>query len=48
MVHHYKHLFSDMPMKQSFVRIEMDSEKRKQQFQKYLNYDIFNFYLLAR
>ena len=48
MVHHFKHLLVDMPMKQSLARIEKDSEKRRQQFQKYLNYDIFHFYLLAR
>ena len=48
MVHLYKHLLSDTPMRHIFASIEMDSEKRREQFQRYPKMDVFNFFLLAR
>ena len=48
MVHLYKHLLTDTPMRHIFVSLEMDSEKRREQFERYPKMDVFNFFLLAR
>ena len=48
MGHHYKNLLVNMPVRHTISTMDTNNERLTHQFQRYMNMDIMNFFILAR